>query len=445
MRNENGLSWNSRAKFAVAMAGGLLWGVSCVPVAPPPDDGGGDGAPPTYNNTDDPTNKSATYIGADACRACHSNINEMHSIHGHGHKLTAVQGEPPEFPEEGVRAGVPDPPEGFTWADIAYVIGGYTRKARFIDNEGYILTTGVDEVDTQWNLSFPPNGTVPSFAAYEPQATTRKPYDYSCFVCHTTGAKPQDEDFPEFQDNRPGIVGTWEEPGVQCEACHGPGSHHIPNPEARDIFVDVKASACGTCHTRGSDPNIIESAGGYIKHHEQWPELLASGGHADFDCTTCHNPHRSANYDLANAIRNQCTDCHEGYNLALHEGKTYVRGDYQEVVSCVSCHMTYATKSAASASADVVGTAGRMGDTKTHIFRINPEATSFSQMFTQDGAAVAKDETGQAGVSLDFACLRCHNGIGNAESFTSTTILSDVATGMHEKFVMPDAKWRSGR
>ena len=49
------------------------------------------------------------------------------------------------------------------WTDISYVIGGYIRQARFIDLEGYTLVTGVTGVDTQWNLSFPPNGTEPGF------------------------------------------------------------------------------------------------------------------------------------------------------------------------------------------------------------------------------------------------------------------------------------------
>ena len=430
-----------RDRFVSRLSGMLLVGFAAMMAAAVggcgflPSQPGVDGPvddQPVYNNTTDATNKSAAYVGADACRACHPGINDMHSIHGHGHKLTRVQGGPPTFPNEGTRAGVPDPPEGFDWSDIAYVIGGYTRKARFIDNDGFILTTGVDGVDTQWNLSFPANGTEPGFVPYDPGRETPKPYDFSCFQCHTTGALAQDEDFPEFQENRPGFAGTWQEPGVQCEACHGPGSNHIPNPQARDIFVDVAASNCGRCHTRGADPEVILASGGYIKHHEQWPELKASGGHADFDCITCHAPHVSTNYDRTNAIRNECTACHSDQNMAIHEGITFVRGDYVEPVSCESCHMPYASKSAAAASADVVGDVGRMGDTRTHVFRIDTSATTFSAMFTGDGSAVVKDEEGRAAVSLDFVCFRCHNGVGNAAAFSSAQFAVDVASGMHE-------------
>ncbi len=347
------------------------------------------GGPEVYNNVTDKTNNNAAYIAAAACRACHPDVSEQQLIHGHAHKLTRVVGQPPEFPEEGTRAGIPNPPDGFSWDDISYVIGGYTKKGRFINQDGFILTNGVDMVDTQWNLDFPANGTTVGFAAYEPDRETPKPYDYSCFVCHTTGAKPQDEDFPQFQEDRPGFAGTWLETGIQCEECHGPGSNHVPNTGARDMFVDLTgAQTCHRCHNRPfhSQTGEIIANGGFIQHHEQYPELLASGGHSTFACTDCHDPHVSVTYDRANAIRQECTDCHADQNMALHEGMVFTRGDYTEVLSCESCHMPFATKSARAAGADVVGDEGRMGDTRTHIFRINTDQVGFEAMFTADGS-----------------------------------------------------------
>ncbi len=420
--------------LCAATTAAIVMLLGCIQFDPPPDDGddgGGDGGSAAYNNTTDSTNKSASYLGSAACATCHAETAATHVVHGHGHKLTRVEGNPPTFPEEGTRAGVPNPPEGFTWEDVSYVIGGYTRKARYIDNEGYVLTTGLTGVATQWNLSFPANGTEPGFVAYEPEATEPKPYGFSCFECHTTGAKAQDEDFPVFEENRPGFIGTWEEPGVQCEACHGPGSNHVGNTSARDLFVDVSATACGKCHTRGADPNVIESSGGFIKHHEQWPELLASGGHAGLNCTTCHDPHVSANYARESAIRNECTACHDDQNMAIHEGKTFTRGDYVEAVSCESCHMTFATKSAAAAASTVIGDSARMGDTRTHIFRINASAVDYTQFFTDDGSAVRKDGEGRAAVTVDFVCLRCHNGIGNAFELTVESAAS-IAEDLHD-------------
>ncbi len=406
----------------------LCGGMQCA-FAPPADDNNDQGA--IYNNTTDPTNQRAAYIGSDACRACHPDIAAQHDVHGHAYQLNRIEDGPPTYPAEGTRAGVPNPPEGFDWTDISYVVGGYTRRALFIDRDGFLLTTGVLGIPTQWNLSFPAIGSMPGFVPYETADTSPKPYGFSCFVCHTTEPRPPDEDFPRFEENRPGFLGTWAEAGVQCEACHGPGSNHIPNPSARDIFVGVDASNCGVCHTRGNDAGVIPARDGFILNYEQWPELLASGGHTGFDCTICHDPHVSANYDRGNAIRNDCRVCHTNVNMALHEGKTFIRGDYREPLSCESCHMPFATRSAANAGADVVGQLGRMGDTRTHIFRINPSPSNFQAMFREDGSTVAKDQFQRAAVTLDFVCFRCHNGIGNAREISTLAGASGVATGMH--------------
>lgn len=426
-----------------------LLGLSCAVVAaiagrcnvtlPPPggnsNSNTNDNTGSTYSNTTDPTNKGAAYVGSSACQQCHTEAAAQNTVHGHSHKLTRVQGEPPTFPPEGTRAGVPNPPEGIDWSQVSYVIGGYTKKARFIDNDGYIYTTGLTGVATQWNLDYPANGTTAGFVAYEPDAVAPKPYDYSCFQCHVTGAQAQNEDFPEFQENRPGFAGTWKEAGVQCEACHGPGDKHFTTVEGQvtidktAIYVSTDASNCGKCHTRGDDNNAILAKGGYIQHHEQYPELLASGGHASFDCTACHVAHISTNYDREHAIRNACTDCHTTQTMARHTGKTLTRGDYTEALTCESCHMPFATKSGSSATPEVVGENGRQGDTRTHIFRIDTESVSYTSMFTEDGTAVVKDDTGKAAVSLDFVCLRCHNGIGAFE--IGTDFIQDIARNIH--------------
>jgi hypothetical protein len=118
---------------------------------------------------------------------------------------------------------------------------------------------------------------------------------------------------------------------------------------------------------------------------------------------------------------------------ALHEGKIFVRGDYTEEVTCVSCHMPYATKSAAVASADVVGPLARVGDIRTHLWFINTDNANYTAMFSADGTQVKKDADGHAAVTLDFVCLRCHNDKGNAFGL-NVLQASDIAFDMHNKF-----------
>ena len=401
----------------------------CPGLEPPPSgDGNGDGTGPPADLS------KARYIGSDACATCHPGIADQHYLHGHAWKLNKTSGVAPAYPAENAMAVVPSPPDGRTWADIRYVIGGYFRKARFIDAEGFVMTDGVDGVHTQWNLDFAPAGTPAGWTAYHTEQTTPKEYAFSCFQCHTTGPESLEDGGGRRQDGLPGITGTFAEPGVQCEACHGPGSLHPPDPLGGTIVVDNSAALCGRCHTRGDDDTVIAASGGYIRHHEQYPELLNSP-HAQFECVVCHAPHASTIVG-GDGLRNQCTQCHGDYDAgSLHEGAVFVRGSHTEPLDCESCHMPYATKSAAAASEAVVGVLGRAGDIRTHIFRVRTDESDFAGMFSEDGSRVVGGPSGRVGVTLDFVCLRCHNDVGNAFGFDGgLRTASGIASGYHEKF-----------
>ena len=138
-------------------------------------------------------------------------------LSGHPWKLNpVVDGQPPEYPF----TEIPNPPEGYTWDDIAYVIGGYNWKARFIDQEGFIITGDADAT-TQYNLFNEEIDLGGDWVAYH--AGEETPYD--CGACHTTGYSARGN-----QDGLPGLIGTWALPGIQCEECHGPGSLHANHP-----------------------------------------------------------------------------------------------------------------------------------------------------------------------------------------------------------------------
>ncbi len=386
---------------------------------------------PVFNNTTDPANGGAGYIGSAACAACHPSVAVDTRLHAHSHALSPIEGRAPEYADEGTRAGVPNPPAGMTWNDISYVIAGYLHGAFFVDSDGFVATDGVAAVNTQWNLDFSANGTDAGFTAFLPAQTTPLPYDYqTCFRCHTTGPRAQDADDPRSQDGRPGILGTWAEPGVRCEACHGPGSSHSPSPDSRSIFVDFTPKTCGGCHTGSDDPNVITAQDGFLASGTQYAQLLASGGHSTFNCTVCHDPHASITYDREHGLRNDCSVCHLDANMALHDGAVFESADYAEAVNCVSCHMPLAGLAASSAPAAVVGPTARIGDVRAHIFRIDTENAAADAMFTADGSTVQKDADGKAAVTVNFVCLRCHSGAGNIFPLTREAARL-IADGIH--------------
>jgi hypothetical protein len=318
---------------------------------------------------------AADYLGSDTCAAqgCHPGKYSDWHASGHPWKLTSAE----------VSRNRPLPlPGGFSWEDISYVIGGYKWKSRYMDTDGYIITQTIDEetgdlVDgvNQYNMM------TGGWVNYHPGET--KPYD--CGSCHTTGWVADDDadtdnDLSDNQDGLPGIHGTFAFGGVQCEACHGPGGHSTP--------VDRSSELCGQCHIRGAS-DTIPASGGFIRHHEQYNEQLASP-HRDVACVECHNPHKKAEFSIVTP----CAGCHQDV-AASYAGTTMdVRG-----VACEDCHMPMASKSAAAAGPF-------QGDIKTHLFRINVEKDA--QMFTDDGKFVLLDGRGQGAVTLDFACRQCH-------------------------------------
>jgi len=350
------------------------------------------------------------YVGARGCSSCHANFAALHFRTGHSQALKPVLSEPPKYPSGA--PGIPAPPPGFAWTDIAYVIGGYDLAARFIDTSGFVLTGPT----AQYNVAIPAIELPAGFVPFMPARAEPLPFEFQDFRRLTTGPFSFDENGGLREENRPGIGGTWAEPGVQCEACHGPGSEHVPDPTAGNILLDANSASCARCHTR-ENPAVVSASGGLIDGFQQSSEL-AHSPHAGFACNVCHNPHASPEFDPDQAIVNQCQACHPQMDLALHQGFVYQQGDYVEPVTCMSCHMPYVVRTRVDNVIQLAdGQAALFGDTQSHVFNLNPSTSSLETMFTPDGTALALDEEGWASISTCYVCRRCHNGLGNAFAF----------------------------
>jgi hypothetical protein len=321
----------------------------------------------------------AEYAGSATCSGCHQEIYDAFSQSGHPWILNqVVDGQPPDFPF----TEVPDPPEGYTWADIAYVVGGYNWKARFIDQNGYIVTTppgaaGDAEYPNQYNLA---NDITERGAGWVTYHSGEENLPYDCGACHTTGYSPQGS-----QDEMEGIAGTWAEPGVQCEACHGPGGLHVQNPRGVQMTIDRDAETCGACHARGATGEVSVQDG-FIQHHDQYQDLFV-GKHAALDCVTCHDPH-SGVVQLRQAevqtTRIQCGDCHFQQAQFLNH-PTFAR--------CIDCHMPRLIQSAWGQPEEFTA------DIRTHLVAIDPNQIG---QFNEEGTAAL------AQIGLNYACRSCH-------------------------------------
>ncbi len=158
----------------------------------------------------------------------------------------------------------------------------------------------------------------------------------NCFGCHTTGARLG-----------PALQLTHYENGVQCEACHGPGSAHVNEisqgransgtiRSLRGMTPQESNEFCGACHRTWETVMMMGIKG---INNARFPAYrLTSSPCFSLDdkrisCTACHDPHgplvtEDRFYDA------KCTACHNTANLSLKKKICPVAKQ-----DCTSCHM----------------------------------------------------------------------------------------------------------
>ncbi|MBN1967517.1 MAG: hypothetical protein JW910_22875 [Anaerolineae bacterium] len=199
----------------------------------------------------------AAYVGAQECRSCHQGLSRDHATSMHGLALIDTAANPEavlaDFAQgEGVRTVVL-PGEAtarpFMLADVAYTMGAGRYAQRFVaaadDGTYYVLPA-------QWNTQSNVWEPFTLAASWPDEAYAFGP---NCARCHTVGLEVE--------------TFTWLDDGVQCEACHGPGSTHVDLAHAsgippatadlaviRDaIYISADPQVCGQCHSVGTDPH----------------------------------------------------------------------------------------------------------------------------------------------------------------------------------------------
>ena len=337
------------------------------------------------------------FVGSQTCIGCHTDKQRFFET-GHNFKLNkVVDGKAPEMPFTNLEGSVelfngvanstnnsanPGDYE-WTWSDISYVIGGYDAWANFIDKDGYILT------GKHVAVSIPQNGE--AIAEKHMQGFTSGPLttpkEFDCGLCHSTGWKdftPNSDLNPNRQDGMKGFGGTFDQAGIQCEACHGAGGQHIKTQSADDIVriaegrlaADLRqpdmgyglAITCSECHTKqtnrffvndfvsehnrdfcGDNATCDDTIGGRAINYFDGGRFAGdallgldantgepTGKKRNMACSNCHNPHASMNNrnepGHEDALITTCTDCHaeRGFDAGL---------EMHAEIDCTTCHM----------------------------------------------------------------------------------------------------------
>ncbi|MDO8725997.1 MAG: ammonia-forming cytochrome c nitrite reductase subunit c552, partial [Candidatus Methanoperedens sp.] len=208
---------------------------------------------------------TATYLTSTTCENCHK--AKYDDWQGTMHRVMLTDNGTAQA------MGLPTP-SGFSWANMSYVIVG-KPELRYLNESGYLFKRYFSENQT--------------FADYGPR-------QYTCGTCHTTGYNPTGN-----QSGLPGIVGTWSEPGIACERCHGPGGN------GHQVEANVSEQVCLQCH------NGSTRQGPFLSSAHS-PPLKAPA-----TCLKCHSPFdyaRNTTVTSTTAINVVCANCHNSHNTS---------------------------------------------------------------------------------------------------------------------------------
>lgn len=257
--------------------------------------------------------------------------------------------------------------------EIQYTIGSQWKQRYLVEKEGSLFIA-----PTQFNAE------TGRWVNYHEHDWQKRPWLKKCGGCHATGV--------DLEQN------TFVEPGVGCESCHGPGSHHAALPrtelfEKRATIINpakltagIAVQICGSCHNRGKSTKVEGSswpvgyrpgkalttyyestsfADGDTKHvyanefskghHQQYIDWKQSVHYKEgVTCLSCHFVHQLGNPVVRGQTRersgdNTCLGCHTMVNkVGAHS--------IHSSAKCVACHMPRIAKSAES------------GDIHSHVF-----------------------------------------------------------------------------
>ncbi len=320
--------------------------------------------------------KSAHYVGAKQCQKCHEENFKVWSHSRHPKMIQDIKKNPSV-----VVADFSTLPKdaNFKLDDAVYTVGGKFKQRYMLrrdrnGSEDYVLGNYQWNVQTQKWQHFKPWKYW--YKGAYPHDNEQLPTSRACDGCHFTGFMSKEQRIDK---------------GISCEACHGPGSEHVKNPDSSVYQASLsdpvrQNEVCLQCHMRNRDKRLehmsmkelYKDARDYpfgyeagkplvaykmvapFKMGHETKEFYANGaakknrtqgnefvhsmkGRHGITCINCHNPHTlepTAEHNSGNAL---CMKCHSfGSAIGPHQksltAHTHHKADSKGSL-CVECHM----------------------------------------------------------------------------------------------------------
>jgi len=328
------------------------------------------------------------YAGSASCRECHEKFYELWSTSHHAKALQPWTAElaaelPPQphpIEAEGRIYMTHITPERGWMSDdqgreynIEYAMGGknyYNFLTLMEDGRLQVLPVLYDAQHDEWKnttqsmLRHFEDGTQDTPVSWRDSMLT---FNAECFRCHVSQSESNYD--PETDT----YATVWEEPGISCEACHGPSSEHIRvckaaptnRPPAdlkiikwNDMTVEQQNASCAGCHTKGGAITGSFDTGDLywdhfdlttFEHADYYPDGLDLGENytmgswwlspcatqGNLSCTYCHTS--SGRYKFKGENANEaCLSCHEKRRADAKEHMHHPSGG---ATKCTDCHM----------------------------------------------------------------------------------------------------------
>lgn len=379
-----------------------LFGVLSIFACGEPD---GEPADSTYSEA--ATSSLANYVGSAACTTCHAEAAAGWAESHHAQAMLSVEpqnmlgdfddrelehyGSSARFHRDGERYLVwTEGADGVARDyEIRWAFGVEPLQQYLVDGRDGRLQVlpycwdarPAEEGGQRWFHLYPDEPVPPGDLLH--WAGPQGEWNFLCADCHTTGFSRGYDVAADF------YASEWQEAGVGCEACHGPGSKHVEWAELSDESADSgllvslgdtdggiwtwsadrglpersvprvdhrEVETCAACHSRRSAltdgirpevdfldqfrPDLVEEGlyhddGSILEEVYVWGSFTQSRMyHAGVTCTDCHDPHSGRQRLPGDAL---CLQCHSAplYDTDAHEH--HAAGTPGS--SCVDCHM----------------------------------------------------------------------------------------------------------
>jgi Tfp pilus assembly protein PilF len=346
----------------------------------------------------------AVFVGSDSCKECHKQEYDKWNASHHKMAMAAATEETVLgnfdnaafeyfgtesrfYRKDGgffVRTQGPDGDIGDY--EITYTFGWYPLQQYLIPFPGgrmQCLPIAWDVQKEQWYHLYPDQPVDPTDWLY--WTNSSQTWNGMCAECHPTNL------VKGYDFEKDTYATTWSEISVGCEACHGPGSHHVawaqladmarPQTENYELAVETSGLSpreqndlCAPCHSRRSSlrdnphrnidfmdygiPQLL-AEGYYFADGQILEEVYVYGSFMqskmysrDVRCSDCHDAHSIKRIKEGNAL---CLQCHKAaiydtkdhhFHKKLGESGEPIKSEAGEILFdvgtgalCEECHM----------------------------------------------------------------------------------------------------------